>query len=37
LQYVIRPGGGIVDPSEPNGLRAVRDAAVFGVRTTVIF
>jgi porin len=37
LQYVIHPGGNIVDPSDPSGLRAVRDAAVFGLRTVVIF
>jgi porin len=37
LQYVIHPAANTVDPSDPTGLRAIRDAAVFGLRTVVIF
>ena len=37
FQYVIRPGGGATDPSGPLAGRAVRNAAVFGLRTTLKF
>jgi porin len=35
VQYVIKPGGGIVDPASPT--KHVGDAAILGVRTTVTF
>ena len=34
VQYVIRPGGGIPDPSSES-VRPIRDEAVFGLRATV--
>lgn len=37
FQYVMHPGGGAVDPNDPAQLRRIRDAAVFGVRTTINF
>ncbi len=35
IQYVIRPGGGAADPYNP--ARALRNAAIFGLRTSVKF
>jgi porin len=35
IQYVIHPGGGAVDPNDPFGLRAIRNALVVGIRTTI--
>ena len=35
LQYVIRPGGGVLDPTDPLGMRSVRNATVLGVRSTL--
>ena len=35
FQYVLRPGGGIVNPYNPT--RRLGDEAIFGVRTTVLF
>jgi porin len=35
FQYVMRPGGGVADPSDPTGVRRVRNAAIFGVRTVL--
>ncbi len=35
LQYVARPGAGIVDPNRPG--RTLRDAWVFGLRSTIAF
>ena len=35
LQYVLRPGGGIADPDRPG--RRIGDAAILGVRTTILF
>jgi porin len=37
FQYVIHPGGGVVDPNDPTQTKRIRDAAVFGVRTTIGF
>lgn len=37
FQYVAHPAGGAVDPNDPTQTRRIRDAAVFGVRTTVSF
>ena len=34
FQYIFRPGGGILNPRDPNQGR-VRNAAVFGLRATV--
>lgn len=34
FQYVFRPGAGIPNPRDPNGLR-IKDAAVFGIRSTI--
>jgi porin len=35
FQYVVRPSGGIPNPSDPSGLSRIGDAAVFGVTTTL--
>lgn len=35
FQYVVRPGGGVPDPRDPTGTAVLRDAAVFGLRTTI--
>jgi porin len=35
FQYFKRPGGGIVDPGDPT--RRLRDEAVFGLRTSIVF
>ena len=37
FQYVIHPGGGAVDPYDPLRARRIKDAAVFGVRTTITY
>jgi len=34
FQYVFRPGGNVSNPRDPNGT-AVKDAAIFGLRTTI--
>jgi porin len=35
FQYVVNPGGGIVNPSRPT--KRIGDAAIFGLRTTITF
>jgi porin len=35
FQYVIHPGGHITDPNAPG--RAIKDGAIFGLRTTVAY
>ncbi|MFG1462552.1 carbohydrate porin [Xanthobacter sp. DSM 24535] len=35
FQYIWNPGGGILDPNDPTGLTTIKNAAVFGVRTTI--
>ncbi|MFX5734599.1 carbohydrate porin [Acinetobacter baumannii] len=37
FQYVIHPGGGAVNPNDPTQTQRIKDAAVFGVRTTITF
>lgn len=37
FQYIWHPGGHIADPNDPEGIRPVKDAAVFGVRTTISY
>ncbi|CAN5404591.1 carbohydrate porin [soil metagenome] len=34
FQYVIHPGGGAVNPNDPSQTSRIRDAAVFGLRST---
>jgi len=34
FQYVFHPGGGVVDPNDPNQTKRIKDAAVFGLRST---
>lgn len=34
FQYVIHPGGGVVDPNDPTQTNRIKDAAVFGLRST---
>lgn len=34
FQYVFHPGGGIPDPNDPTQTRRIKDAAVFGLRST---
>ncbi len=35
FQYFWNPGGHVADPNDPTGAMAVKDAAVFGVRSTI--
>lgn len=35
FQYVWRPSGGVPNPNDPTGISRIRDAAVFGVTTTI--
>lgn len=35
VQYIVHPGGGAVDPRDPLGVRAIRNALVAGVRATI--
>jgi porin len=37
FQYVMHPGGGVVDPGDPTQSHRIRDAVVFGVRTTITY
>jgi porin len=37
FQYVMHPAGGAVDPNDPSQTTRIKDAAVFGVRTTINF
>jgi len=37
LQLILHPGGHVPDPTDPTGLRPIRDAVVAGVRTGVSF
>lgn len=37
FQYVMHPGGGIVDPNDATQTKRIKDATVFGVRTTINF
>jgi porin len=37
LQYIFNPGGHVADPSDPTGVKAVEDALVLGVRTSITF
>ena len=35
IQYVFHPGGNVVDPRDPLGVRAQRNALIIGARTTI--
>src|SRR5262249_19824458 len=37
LQYIFHPGGNIANPNTPSSARAIPDAFIAGVRTTVAF
>lgn len=37
FQYVFHPGGGIVDPDDPTQTHRIKDAAVFGLRSTITY
>lgn len=37
FQYVIHPGGGAADPYDPTQTKRIKDAAVFGLRTTITY
>jgi porin len=37
FEYVFHPGGGVVNPSDPTQTQRIKDAAVFGVRTTITY
>lgn len=37
FQYVFHPGGGIVDPLDPTQTHRIKDAAVFGFRSTITY
>lgn len=37
IQYVIHPNGHVVDPGDPLGIRAVRNALVLGLRSSLKF
>ena len=35
FQYIVRPNGGVVNPRDPNGTALIKNAMVFGLRTTL--
>jgi porin len=35
FQYVIRPSGGVPSPSDVTGISRIKDAAIFGLTTTL--
>jgi porin len=35
FQYVVRPSGGVSNPSDPTGIARIGDAAIFGLTTTL--
>jgi porin len=35
FQYVFHPGGGVADPNDPAQTHRIKDAAVFGLRSTI--
>lgn len=37
FQYVLHPGGGAVDPRDPSRIHRIKDAVVFGLRSTISF
>ena len=37
LQFIAHPGGHVPDPTDPTGLRPIRNSLVLGVRTAVAF
>ncbi len=37
FQYVFHPGGGAVDPTDPTQTHRIKDAAVFGLRSTITY
>ena len=37
LQLILHPGGHVPDPTDPTGLRPIRDALILGVRTALAF
>jgi porin len=37
FQYIFHPGGSIADPNDATGTHRIRDAAVFGLRSTIKF
>ncbi len=37
FQYIVHPGGGAANPPSPLAGQALKDAAVFGMRTTLKF
>jgi porin len=37
FQYVFHPGGGVVDPADPTQTYRIKDAAVFGLRSTFTY
>jgi porin len=37
FEYVFHPGGGVVNPSDPTQSQRIKDAAVFGLRTTITY
>jgi len=37
LQFILHPGGHVPDPTDPTGLRPIRDAVLLGVRTAIAF
>ncbi|MBX9710699.1 MAG: carbohydrate porin [Xanthobacteraceae bacterium] len=37
FQYVFHPGGGVADPDDPTQTHRIKDAAVFGLRSTITY
>ena len=37
FQYVFRPSGGVANPNDPTGISRIRNAAIFGLMTTLQF
>jgi porin len=37
FQYVVHPGGGLVDPNDPTQTHRIKDGVMVGVRTTITY
>jgi len=37
LQYIVHPGGNVLDPNDPTGAATVKNAFVAGIRSTIKF
>ena len=37
FEYIVHPGGGVVDPNDPTQTHRIKDAVMLGVRTTITY